>query len=334
MTISPIVVTMGCPAGIGPEIIVKTIDSSSFPCPVVVAGDANVLQRAIEICNVQLSVESWTPGEDVIAKQGVLKCLEVTSLSVDEVPFGGPSETTGRASFAYIEKAVRLCSEGIACAMVTAPISKLGLSMAGIPYPGHTEMLADMTGSKDFLMMMAGSSLKVTLVTIHCALKDVPSLLDVQRVLHTIKITHEGLVKDFGMDSPCIAVCGLNPHAGEDGMFGTEEKEIIEPACDMARNEGIDCIGPLPPDTVFFHAAKGRYDAVVCQYHDQGLIPFKLLHFDDGVNVTLGLPIIRTSVDHGTAYDIAGKGLANPRSLKNAMELAANIAANRKDAGK
>jgi 4-hydroxythreonine-4-phosphate dehydrogenase len=229
----------------------------------------------------------------------------------------------------YIRKGVEYIKEGWLDGITTCPISKDALNQAGYQFPGHTEMLAHLTASENYAMMMAGSSLKVTLVTIHCPLREVPEIISVARVLNLIKITHRALKVDFGVHSPRIAIAGLNPHAGENQLFGNEEVHAIAPAISLAQEKGMDVSGPYPPDTVFFKATRGDFDAVVCMYHDQGLIPFKLLHFNDGVNVTLGLPIVRTSVDHGTGYDIAGKGVANPDSLGEAVKLAARISRNR-----
>jgi 4-hydroxythreonine-4-phosphate dehydrogenase len=209
--------------------------------------------------------------------------------------------------------------------LVTAPINKEAMNRAGHDYPGHTELLAELTGSRDFVMMLAGDRLRVTLVTIHEALADVPRLITRERVLSTIRITHHDLHRYF-RPNPRIAVLALNPHCGEGGMFGREDQLIIRPAVEAARAEGVDATGPLSADTLFHFAVQGDYDAVVCMYHDQGLIPLKLLHFDDGVNVTLGLPIIRTSVDHGTAYNLAGSGAASEQSMVAAIRMAAAMA--------
>jgi 4-hydroxythreonine-4-phosphate dehydrogenase len=214
--------------------------------------------------------------------------------------------------------------------MATCPISKKALHEAGYTFPGHTEMLAHLTGSPQPVMMMAGPRLRVTLVTIHCPLAAVPAQINQASVLRLIRVTHQALITDFSIKNPRIAVAGLNPHGGEQGLFGNEEELLIAPAIEMARREGIEAQGPFPPDSVFLKAAAGDYDAVVCMYHDQGLIPFKLLHFSDGVNVTLGLSVVRTSVDHGTAYDIAGRGIADPQSLAASVELAGTIARNRR----
>ena len=226
--------------------------------------------------------------------------------------------------YRYIAEAARLCVSGQVAAMVTGPINKEALNRAGYQYPGHTELLAELTGAKEFVMMLAGERLKVTLVTIHEALRDVPQLLTYDKVLATIRITQHDLHRYFSRN-PRLAVLALNPHCGEGGLFGDEEDRIINPAVKTAKSDGIDVVGPLSADTLFHFASQGAYDAVVCMYHDQGLIPLKLLHFDDGVNVTLGLSIIRTSVDHGTAYDLAGTGRASSRSMIAAIRMATEM---------
>jgi 4-hydroxythreonine-4-phosphate dehydrogenase len=232
--------------------------------------------------------------------------------------------------YASIAEAVRLALQGEVDAITTAPISKKALADAGYSYPGHTELLAELTGTQHYAMMLAGEKLKVVPVTIHCALRDVFRLLTTEKIVTAMRITHGALQEYFNLPQPRIAVAALNPHAGEGGLFGEEEGTLIAPALEQARTMGIDVSGPVPPDTLFYHAAAGRYDAVICMYHDQALIPLKLLHFDEAVNVTLGLPIIRTSVDHGTAYDIAGTGRANPASLVNALKMAAMMAESKK----
>jgi len=224
---------------------------------------------------------------------------------------------------------VDMAVQGEIQGMVTGPISKVLMHQAGYPYDGHTQLIAHETNAKDYVMMLAGSKLRVVLVTIHCALKAVPELLDQEKVYKTIMITAKALREDLGFINPRLAVAALNPHAGEEGLFGSEEQEIISPAVSQARKQGIDVEGPFPADTLFNQAAAGRFEAVVAMYHDQGLIPLKLLHFSDAVNVTLGLPIIRTSVDHGTAYDIAGTGRADPSSLKAAIVMATEMVRNR-----
>jgi len=319
---------MGCPVGVGPEIILKffTRFSSSTYLPVVF-GDRGVLRRCADELKIKAEFYAWHPGAPV--QEGRIPVFELSPLPARDLIWGKPSIATGKAMVQSIEQAVRLILEGTFSAMVTCPISKASLNQAGFSFPGHTEMLAALTGSSRYVMMMAGSRLRVTLATIHRPLSSVPATLKRPELADLIRITHSALRHDFGIAVPRIAVAGLNPHAGESGLFGGEEETIIRPAIEDMRALGIEVQGPFPPDTIFHKAAAGRFDVVVCMYHDQGLIPFKLLHFQDGVNVTLGLPIVRTSVDHGTAYDIAGKGVADPASLAAAVDMAFLIAENR-----
>lgn len=328
ITLAPLAVTMGCPAGIGPEIICRLWAREGFAATAhaVVVGDAGMLRRAAELLGLRLAIVDWTPGDPV--NPGTLSVLPMGRFDSAVVQWGLPDAATGEAMARYIEKAVDLVLAGQCSGIVTCPISKLSLKQAGYPYPGHTEMLAALTGAPRVRMMMAGPRLKVVLVTIHVALAQVAGLLTTADIADCIGMTRDSLRRDFAIDRPRIAVAGLNPHGSEDSMFGDEEARLIRPAMDLAAGTG-EISGPWPPDTVFHQAAEGRFDAVVAMYHDQGLIPFKLLHFADGVNVTLGLPIVRTSVDHGTAYDIAGRGLADPSSLAAAVDMARTIVDNR-----
>ncbi len=321
---------MGCPVGIGPEIILKHFrDQKKQPeHATLVLGDIHILRRCSEDLDIPMDCIPWKPGDSF--STGKISVLPISNLSPKSLAWGKPNAQTGVAMAEYIKTAVSLLKDGTLNGMTTCPISKFALREAGLTYPGHTEMLAELTGSSDFAMMMAGAKLRVTLVTIHCPLASVAEKLNKQRILQLIRTTHKALTHDFAINNPRIAVAGFNPHAGEQGIFGKEEELIINPAIEEAHKENIDAHGPFPPDTVFYRAAEGIYDAVVCMYHDQGLIPFKLLHFSDGVNITLGLPVVRTSVDHGTAYDIAGKGQAAPYSLTAAVELAWTIAKNRR----
>ena len=321
-------ITMGDPAGIGPEIILLSLSKTSVYkiCRPLVIGDLNVLTAATKCVRSRLHFKPVKDPDDGIYKFGTVDVLNLTEIIPSPALWGHPTAETGGAMVRYIESTCDLAAQGRIAAMVTCPINKAAMQMAGYRYNGHTELLAERTKSDNFSMMMAGDRLRVVLVTIHVPLKQVPSLLSSSKVLQTIKLTWRAMQDRFGLNSPRIAVAGLNPHAGEDEMFGSEEKNILLPAIHDALKEGIDVKGPLPPDTVFYQAANGSYDAVVAMYHDQGLIPFKLLHFNDGVNVTLGLPIIRTSVDHGTAYDIAGTGTADPGSLIAAITMAAQQA--------
>ena len=314
---------MGDPAGVGPEIVVQAL---RFPevvsvCRPVVYGDAGILRRAAAVLGQ--AVEVADGGE---SGPGRIVVRSLSSLSPDEVPFGRISEAGSRAMADYIREAARDALAGRVDGVVTCPITKEGLKMAGVPFPGHTEFLADLCGGADVVMMLAGDRLRVALVTIHVALRKALELLSLPVIVRTIRITHDFFRKYMGTDAPRIAVAGVNPHAGEGGLFGDEEETMVAPAVAACRKEGIDASGPYPPDTLFFRAYRGEFDVVVAMTHDQGLIPLKLVHFEDGVNVTMGLPVIRTSVDHGTAYDIAGKGVASPGSLLAAIRLAAAMA--------
>lgn len=322
-------ITMGCPAGIGPEIILhyfQQLPENSL-YKTIVLGDSAVLNKIKTELNFTVPIVSWRPGTPL--PDAAIPVVQLSTLSADTLQWGKPTHSTARAMVNYINKGVQFIEQGWLNGIVTCPISKAALNNAGYNFPGHTEMLAHLTRTSDFAMMMAGSSLSVTLVTIHCPLSEVSAALSIQGILGLIRTTNNALKIDFGITKPRIAVAGFNPHGGENQLFGSEELHTILPAVSLGRDEGIDVCGPFPPDTVFVKASRGSYDAVVCMYHDQGLIPFKLLHFNDGVNVTLGLPIVRTSVDHGTAYDIAGRGIANAESLNEAVKLAAAISYNR-----
>lgn len=327
----PLVITMGCPAGIGPEIILKYFSTLQVArhIPAVVAGDRNVLQYYAQKLKIDCCFVPWTPGTKLPSANNSIPLYETSQLADESFKPGTFSKETADAMVSAITAAVAGIQDQHFSAMCTCPISKEALQLSGQHFPGHTEMLAALTGSDKQVMMMAGHSLKVTLATIHCPLAEVPSTLNVQALLQLFQTTFKSLQTDFNIAHPRIAVAALNPHAGESGMFGDEESRVILPAIRKAQEMDITLQGPFPPDTVFFQAARGEYDAVICMYHDQGLIPFKLLHFEDGVNVTLGLPIVRTSVDHGTAYDIAGLGIANPASLHAAIEMANSISTNR-----
>jgi 4-hydroxythreonine-4-phosphate dehydrogenase len=319
---------MGDPCGIGPEIIAAALaDAAVFAAAVpFVLGDRGAMERAIDLAGhgqrLRIIAEDAMPQQPV---PGEIYLQELSHLDGADMVYGNPSAASGEALYSYITAAARLCMTGQAAAMATAPINKAAMNLAGHHFPGHTELLAELTGTTEFVMMLAGSRLRVALVTIHEPLAAVPQLVTFEKVLSTIVITHQDVSRYFS-SQPKIAVLSLNPHAGEGGMFGDHEARIISPAIAAAREKGINASGPYPADTLFHFAAKGDYDAVVCMYHDQGLIPLKLLHFDDGVNITLGLPIVRTSVDHGTAYNLAGKGTASSASMKAAILTAAAMA--------
>lgn len=268
-------------------------------------------------------------GAEIIEK--ALKDEEISSLakfvvySNSELPSKLSDAQVGHTVVSYLEQAVSDAMSGKIDAIVTAPITKKSLEAAGYTWPGHTEFLAEKSGGHKVVMMMAAPKLKVTLVTIHTPLKEVPKQITQEKIIDTVKITFDSLKTYWGLEHPRVAVCGLNPHAGEQGLLGKEEIEIIAPALEKLRAEAYTVDGPAVPDAVFHDAYVGKYDALVCMYHDQGLIPFKMLYFQEGVNVTLGLPIIRTSPDHGTAFDIAGKGIADASSMKAAIKLAVEM---------
>jgi 4-hydroxythreonine-4-phosphate dehydrogenase len=325
-------ITMGCPVGIGPEIILRLLTEPDAPAlyQPVVLGDIGVLEQCRQALGLAIDIRPHHIGAGY-ESDGCVFVLPLSNLNPADLQWGKPNKETGRAMAGYIKEAVNLAQNGALSAIVTCPISKAALQAAGYPFPGHTEMLASLCRTEMYAMMLTGKSLRVALVTIHVALAQVAELIRAENVFRLIRLTLQTLRQDFGIDEPRLAVAGLNPHAGEGGLFGMEEEKEIRPAVKRAAAAGWFVSGPFPPDTVFYRAAAGEFDGVICMYHDQGLIPFKLLHFTDGVNVTMGLPIVRTSVDHGTAYDIAGKGIANPASLREACRLAASMADNRRE---
>jgi 4-hydroxythreonine-4-phosphate dehydrogenase len=327
----PIAITMGDPAGIGPEIIAKlAVNSVKLPHPVIVIGDANIMQRACASIGATVAI-------DVISAIGnrrhrnALAVLQVGEALPANLANGTVSARAGAAAYRYIEHAADLALAGEVAAIVTAPINKGAIAAAGISYPGHTEILAARSGVTEFGMMLANDELRVMLVSIHLSLADAIAAVTPASELRAIRLAHKAC-RDFGIPSPRIAIAGLNPHAGENAMFGSEERSVIAPAIARARMEGIDASGPWAADTVFMRARQGAFDAVVAQYHDQGLIPVKYLGVDQGVNITVGLPFIRTSVDHGTAFDIAGTGRADPLSLAYALKTAVAMAATQSQA--
>jgi len=354
-----IAITMGDPGGVGPEIILKAFNSSEVKkcCTPIIVGDASVMKETLDLLRLPVKlriIKSFTASKP---KAGSIEVLDIgartqpygnethgaikvipptpplerggTKSGIVKMRTGGfekcrPTPEGGRACVSYIKKAVELALSNEVDGIVTAPISKEALKMARFKWPGHTEMLADLTNTKNYAMMLVGGPLRVILVTIHTALKNVPDLITKSKVLKTVRLAKKACDM-LGIKNPGIAVAGLNPHAGEAGIFGDEEIKKITPAVRKSQKEGITVSGPYPPDTVFHKAYKGDVDIVVCMYHDQGLIPLKMIAFDKGVNVTIGLPFIRTSPDHGTAYDIAWKGIANPSSMIEAIKLAARL---------
>jgi 4-hydroxythreonine-4-phosphate dehydrogenase len=317
----PIAITMGDPCGIGPEIVAKLYaDAAPLP-PTLVLGDDGLIKRAIRFLALPLTVRVIDSPEDFQLTPNTINVISLSRLPED-LPFGQLDARAGKAAFDYIRAGIDLALKKKIRAVVTAPINKEALRLADIHYPGHTEILADFSGTKDFAMMLMNNDLRVILVTIHISLREAIEQLTIEGELTVIRLAHRAMTQ-LGIARPRIAVAGLNPHAGEHGLFGSEDEVIIKPAIQQAQSEGIDASGPWPGDTIFMHARQGRFDIVVAQYHDQGLIPVKYLGVDEGVNVTVGLPFVRTSVDHGTAFDIAGTGKASHASLRVAVEQAA-----------
>lgn len=311
---------MGDAAGIGPEIVARFFAGHPEERALVI-GDVGAMRRAAALVGDCPPVMTMTGPESLETLRGpAIPVMPVSALPAD-LPYGVVDARAGRASYYAITTAIDLALAGRVSAMVTAPIHKEALAAANIKYPGHTEILADRTGTHEFGMMLSDGQLKVVLVSIHVSLREAIERVTVESVSRAIRLADKG-ARAFGFRNPRIAVAGLNPHASEGGLFGREEIEIIGPAVAAMQGEHYTVSGPFPPDTVFMRARKGEFDVVVAQYHDQGLIPVKYLGIDSGVNVTVGLPIIRTSVDHGTAFDIAGKGIAGAGSLITAYEVA------------
>jgi 4-hydroxythreonine-4-phosphate dehydrogenase len=318
---------MGDPAGVGPEISLRALSEPRVTqiCTPIVFGDASILRRVAR----QLSLRSDFPilSPDQLSSTTTPSILDLKSIpDASSVTPGVVSATTGRAAFAYIEKSIEAAMAHQIDAVATGPIHKEALRAAGVQFPGHTEIYAERTGATRAAMCLTSPQLTCTFVTVHVGYRDVPNLLSTNRILDVIELSADFVRKTRGRD-PRITVLGLNPHAGESGLFGDREEErFITPAIHSARAKGLTIEGPLPPDTAFLPARRNTTDVFVCMYHDQGHIPLKMLAFDDAVNVTLGLPIIRTSVDHGTALDIAWRGKANPNSLYEAIRVAAQLA--------
>lgn len=330
MSEKPIIaITMGDPSGIGPEVIVKSLAKPKVYeiCKPLVIGDAGVIRRNIEMIGNGLRIHSVDQAADAQFAFGTVDVFDLHNVDLEQLKPGVEQALSGKAAVEAVKKAVELAAAGEVDAISTAPLNKAAMHMAGFKYPGHTEILGDLTGIKDYSMMLVTEKLKVVHVSTHVSLQEAIRRTKKERVRTVIQIAYDTLTR-MGIESPRIAVAGLNPHAGEGGLFGNEEQEEIIPAIEDARNDGINASGPYPPDTVFFRASKGAFDIVVVMYHDQGHIPIKLLGFDSGVNVTVGLPIIRTSVDHGTAFDIAYQGKADENSMIEAIELAVTMTGN------
>jgi len=330
MTKPLIAITMGDPAGIGPEICLRLLNNETISreCRPIVFGDTEVLKRVAQAIGAPFKHPVLEVGDFHNQYDSLTQPVVVNLNAVDVTVFRPcvVNAQTGQASFAYINAAIDAALANKVDAVTTAPINKKALNQAGVPFPGHTEIFAHRAGSKRWCMMQYSEEISCTFVTIHVGYAAVPNLLTVERILEVIELSAEGLERLRGHQAK-IVVCGLNPHAGENGLFGAgEEERIIIPAIEAARKKGINVEGPLPPDTAFLPLKRRQTDVFVCMYHDQGHIPVKALAFDSAVNTTLGLPIIRTSVDHGTALDIAWQGKANPNSLYSAVRLAIKMA--------
>ena len=327
MNLPAVAITMGDASGIGPEIIMKALARPDVTamCRPFVVGDAERLRVAGRIVGSDLQVHAIdTPSEATYAP-GTVECIDLGLIPADH-PFGKVSPVSGEGAYRYIAKAVEVVRAGDAAAICTAPLSKEALHAAGRKYPGHTELLAELTGTPEVSMMLVSPKLRVIHVTTHIGLVDAIARIEPGLVERVIGRAHATLVRS-GIADPRIGVCGINPHAGENGLFGRgEEGEKIVPAVEACRARGWRVEGPLPADTLFFLAARGDYDMVVAMYHDQGHGPIKVLGLESGVNITVGLPVIRTSVDHGTAFDIAGKGIADEGSMVEAMRQAVELA--------
>ncbi len=327
--------TMGDPAGVGPELVLRALASEQVAqlCQLLVFGDWQVLQRCAQHTDLPLGPLTCVTPRELEALGGPEKpplLVDLQAIDAGEFEIAHVSGRCGQASYAYIQAAIDAALAGQIDAVTTAPINKEALHAGGIQYPGHTEMFAERAGAARWCMMQYSPEITCSFVTVHCGYAEVPGLLTVQRVLDTIELTVDALRAIHGRE-PKLVVCGLNPHAGEHGLFGNREEEtIITPAIERARAQGIDIEGPLPPDTAFVPWKRDTTDAFICMYHDQGHIPLKALAFDSAVNTTLGTKLIRTSVDHGTAFDIAWQGLARPDSLWAALRLAAQLAAAKK----
>ncbi|MFC1807909.1 4-hydroxythreonine-4-phosphate dehydrogenase PdxA [Candidatus Omnitrophota bacterium] len=320
------IVTMGYPAGIGPETIIKALASPKVRrlAFFLIIGDGSVFSKAAKLAKINLRYRVINTEEDINFSKSNILFFDMANLSKKNFKFSKFSANYGKASIDYISKAVSFLKKKMADILITGPIHKHAAQLSGFSFPGHTEYLASLTGTKDYAMMLTGGPLRVILATTHMPIKDVSKRLKKDRITKIISIANRAL-KSFGFKRPRIAVCGLNPHAGDGGLLGREDDAIIAPAIAAARRKGVKAKGPLAADAVFYDIMKGRFDAVVCMYHDQGLVALKMIARDTAVNVTLGLPFVRTSPGHGTALDIAGKGIADSDSMKEAILTAVSL---------
>jgi len=326
-----VAVTMGDPSGIGPEVVVKGLQDEGLYalCRPFVIGNADHLQKAAARFEPNLCIKAISKLRGARFRPGRLEVLDERRATLAALKPGRAHPEGAAVAWEAIDFAARMALRGEVDAIATAPIQKEGMQAIGFPFPGHTEFFAERANTDDFGMMMVGGGLKILLASIHLPLREAIRQLKQADLLRMIRLSDAVLKQDFGRDQPHIAVAGLNPHASEGGLFGDEEARVISPAIEMAKQEGIKASGPHSADTLFYKLKMGRFDSAIALYHDQALIPIKLLAFGEGVNVTVGLPFIRTSVDHGTAYDIAGQGVANPGSLVAAVKLAARMARQR-----
>ena len=323
-----IAITSGDPAGVGPEVSLKAILSKKLPknSEVFIIGDSEIIKQHAKLCGIKTEFNSnYNLNNFDIDK---INILDMKSLSKENYRIAEVSKESGQASYDYIIKGINLAKSSKIDAVVTAPINKTALKVAGINYPGHTEIFAEETNTDNYSMMFMLENVCVTHVTTHCSLKESIELIKPQRVLNSIILLNDTL-RSLGIKKPRVAVAGLNPHAGEGGLFGTEEIDSIIPAIKSATEQGVVVSGPFPPDTLFSRAFAGEFDGVVSMIHDHGFVALKSKDFEHGVNITIGLPIIRTSVGHGTAFDIAGKGIASETSMLSAIDAAYLLATNR-----
>ena len=320
-----IAITMGDAAGIGPEVIVKALSAEQVYsiCHPLVVGDATILQEMITSLNVAVALRP-VKASDAEGEFGTIDLLDLQNLDPRDVVPGQICAACGKAAMEYVTEAARLAQEGIVAALVTAPINKEATSKAGYGEAGHLEFLAGLTGAREYATMLASGPLRVVHLTTHHSLKCACDLVTRERILARLRLTHDSF-RGWGIARPCIGVAALNPHAGEGGLFGTEEAREMAPAIEEAQGLGVDARGPFPADSIFNRAIAGEFDAVLAMYHDQGHIPIKVFGFETSVSIALGLPFVRTSVDHGTAFDIAGTGTANPRSLEEAIKTAVKL---------
>ncbi len=314
-SVPTIAITMGDPAGIGSEVVLKALSDPAVEglATWILVGDTAVLQETERICGIDPAVRSHTSTQEL---RGIRQPLDFA--------FGRLSASCGRAAVEYVRHATQMCLRGEADAMVTAPLNKEAVTQSGMRFSGHTEFIAELCGARDSRMLLAGERMRVVHVSTHLSLRR-SCQLSIEQIVRTIELGYDA-VRLLGFKQPRVAVCGLNPHAGEHGLFGDEDMRFIAPAVEIAQGRSIRCQGPLASDTTFLKASRGDYDLVVAMYHDQGHIPMKLLDFEHTVNVSLGIPIIRTSVDHGTAFDIAGQNAADPTNMKAALKMAVSMA--------